>query len=78
MCGGMRLTIELRRIGASRVGYHAIPIIARVRSGTTFGADILARQSRCDVEGAKNFIQGWADDKFRAAVSIVWEDRTDE
>jgi hypothetical protein len=73
----MKLTIELRRIGTSRVSEECIPLVARIPDGRGgFGSDLLERTGLTDVEGAKAHLQQLLDNRFRRPVEITWADRT--
>lgn len=71
----MTLHVDLCRIGASRVAFHAIPIVARVKQGAVYGEDLLRRLGVSDIECAKDIVSGLLSDKL-GKVEIVWMDNT--
>lgn len=72
----MTLTIELDRIGMSRVSYEAIPLRARIVQGGKYGENLIEKQKPTDVVGAKDEIQRMMDEKFHCSVTIDWIDHT--
>lgn len=75
----MTFTIELRRVGMSRVAEHNIPLIARiVTNGAFYGRNLLVEDRLSDVECAKAMLQSRINQKFGLAVAIEWIDATRE
>ncbi len=72
----MRIEVELRRVGMSRVSEDCIPLMARVFCGGKVGEDLLAKDELTDIECAKAVIQARLDRRFRNTVNICWIDAT--
>lgn len=78
----MKMIVELRRVGHSRVSLTNIPIQARCVQGTphkvAFGSDLLLSVKPTDVVVAKETAQAILDNRFGVTVAITWLDRTEE
>lgn len=78
----MKMTVELRRVGMSRVAVTNIPIQARCVQGTpqkvAYGGDLLLSVKPTDVVVAKDTTQALLDHRFGVTVAITWLDRTGE
>lgn len=73
----MTFTIELRRCGTGSSPF-TIPIVARVKQGSIYGADLLAGLKVTDIEQAQRASVDALEHRFRTAVTVMWDDRTKE
>lgn len=74
----MKISIELQRVGASRVAEHNIPLQARILQGGKYGADLLAKDGLTDVEGVKLLLRWRIPRLLGMDVEIEWIDKTQD
>jgi hypothetical protein len=67
----MTITVELNRVGTSRVAIHAIPIEARVRQGGVLGANLLRGRGYSDPVSAKEAVRQILGAKINADIVFV-------
>ncbi len=73
----MKVTVELQRVGSSRVSQRGIPIQARVIQGGRRGENLL-KSGMTDVESVKPAVHFLLEQRFKSDVEIDWLDRTEE
>lgn len=70
----MTITVELTRVGSSRVSENAIPIEARILQGGILGGNLLHGRSYADPISAKEAVRRILGEKI--VDEVVFDDRT--
>jgi hypothetical protein len=74
----MTITVDLRRVGSSRVSVKSIPLIARVYQGSVYGENLLKRRGITDPVQARKEVQDiLAARMLGIEFEIQWEDSPD-